>query len=285
MSQSEVAQHWQAYLAEHGLTDVRSLIDRTFDVTTLRGRWTRLSKPGLGTRERWRWDLMSPHAGVGTLFVKRYGRPAIRTEIDRWLHQSAWHSRAWWEYRTTQRLQRAYLNVAEPVAVAEQMRGPLEQNSAIIVGRVPGEAIDRTPLDAWTSGEANRSGAGRRDAIQRLARFVAAFHHTSLCHRDLYLCHIFVDQIVDPRPIPRFWLIDVARVLRPRLRRMRWILKDLGQLDFAARQMRISQADRLRFLETYLGLLRGAPRVRWYARRVRHRSDSMWRRAARKGQL
>ena len=111
----------------------------------------------------------------------------------------------------------------------------------------------------------------------------AAFHGTGLCHRDLYLCHIFAE--IDAKPVrktPRFHLIDLARVHRPRWRRMRWIIKDLSQLDASARQVGASRTDRLRFLRAYLHLPREAQRVRWYVRRIVRKSDWILRRIERK---
>ena len=67
----------------------------------------------------------------------------------------------------------------------------------------------------------------------------------------------------------------------PRLRRMRWIIKDLAQLDASARQVGASRTDRLRFLRAYLDLGPRAARVRWYARRIVRKSDWILRRIAR----
>ncbi|MEW6251858.1 MAG: lipopolysaccharide kinase InaA family protein, partial [Planctomycetota bacterium] len=77
-------------------------------------------------------------------------------------------------------------------------------------------------------------------------------------------------------------LIDLARTHRPRLRRTRWIIKDLSQLDTSARQLDATRADRLRFLTTYLRSRPGARPVRWYARRIVRKSDRILRRIARK---
>jgi hypothetical protein len=112
---------------------------------------------------------------------------------------------------------------------------------------------------------------------------VAAFHQTGLRHRDLYLCHIFI-HFDDAQAPPRLCLIDLARTFRPWLRRTRWLVKDLSQLDASAREIDATRADRLRFLLTYLGLQRCSPRVRWLVARVVAKADRIRRRAARRGE-
>jgi hypothetical protein len=72
-----------------------------------------------------------------------------------------------------------------------------------------------------------------------LADLVARLHNHGLHHRDLYLCHFFVnpDQPADIR------LIDAARV-RPLPRwplRRRWVVKDLAQLWYSLCQLQIPE--------------------------------------------
>ena len=128
-------------------------------------------------------------------------------------------------------------------------------------------------------------GRARHDLTRRLARFIAAFHGTGICHRDLYLSHVFVQWDPQYQRPPQFALIDLARAHRPRWRPRRWLLKDLSQLDYSARAMGVSQTDRLRFLLHYLGLQPRAPRTRWYARRIVARSNRIMAREIRKGRL
>ncbi len=277
-----IASAWQRLLGAAGASHLRRFLNRGFDPDELAGSWTALTKPGLGGRQRWRWELPTDD-GAAVVYVKRYGRTPLREQLDRLLRQFPWHSRAWWEYRQSVRLSEAYLPVPEPVGVVESMVGPFERRSAVLLRRVPGNAFDRVWRECEQRGAPITRGLARLDMIRRLGRFVSAFHQTSYCHRDLYLCHIFVDLDPDGRRPPSFALIDLARTHRPHLRRMRWVLKDLSQLDYSARRVGASRADRLRLLEAYLSLPRGAPRVRWFAVRVARRSDAILRREIRKG--
>jgi heptose I phosphotransferase len=284
MSRGEFAARWPERLAPHGLRTITDLLgERLPPVQAQAERWTRLSKPGLGGRERWRLTLDSVGGDAQSVYIKRYRRSGIRDQLDRWLRQASWHSRAWWEFQQSQLLREKYLNAPEAVSYAEQMAGPLEQSSAVVLAAVRGDAADRV----WQRLAEQKSpllrGIARHELIVRLARFVSAFHQTGLCHRDLYLCHIFVELDEQGDSPPEFAIIDLGRAFRPWLRRMRWVLKDLSQLDYSARQIGLTRADRLRGLAAYLGLERGAARTRWYARSIARRSDAILRREIRKG--
>jgi heptose I phosphotransferase len=182
----------------------------------------------------------------------------------------------------SRRLAGAHINVPAAVGFAEEMCGALERRSVVLLEQAAGDGFDRVWVELCAVDAPVARGIARRDLAVRLARFVAAFHETGFCHRDLYLCHIFVD--LDPnggRP-PRFTLIDLARTHRPRWRRMRWIIKDLSQLDASAREIGATRSDRWRFLLAYLNLPRGAARARWYGRRIVRKSDWILERIARK---
>lgn len=276
-----VAPHWRQRLATCGLKQLAALLDDATDVNHFAGRWEALNKPGLGGRQRWRWELQNG-SGDAIVYVKRYAATPLARQWDRIYRQCLRHSQAYWEFAQSQRLAEAHINVPRAVGFVEQMRGALERRSAVLLERVPGDGLDRAWQRLCQQNAPVTRGIARHDLTLRLARFVAAFHGTGFCHRDLYLCHVFVDLDTEGTRPPRFTLIDLARTHRPRWRRMRWIIKDLAQLDASARQIGATRGDRWRFLLTYLNLPRGAPRARWYARRVLRKSDWILRRIARK---
>lgn len=277
--QAWIDPEWRELFATAGLNDLNVLLHDA-DTPRLSGRWQELSKPGLNGRQRWRWQVDSQPPR--TIYVKRYFRTSLREQVDRIQHQRMRHGRAWWEFETSRRLAEAQIPAVRVIGVIEQMRGPYERRSAVLFEEAPGEPLDR----AWARLRENAApatrGPARRELAIRLGRLICAFHQTGCCHRDLYLCHIFAD--IDPAAAkpPRLAIIDLARVHRPVVRRMRWVLKDLSQLDASARQIGATRSDRLRFLLAYLGLESGAPRARWYARRVIQRSNRILRRIARR---
>lgn len=275
-----IAADWQERLAGAGLPHLAELLACEAPPAHLPGDWQPLTKPGLDGRERWRWR--SARAPEVVLYLKRYLHTPVREQLDRIRRQSPRHSRAWWEFHQAQELARQAVPAVRAVAAVEHMRPPLEVRSAVLLAPAAGDAFDRAWPAACARAAPVTRGAARHAVTERLARLVAAFHETGLCHRDLYLCHVFVELDESARRPPRFTLIDLARTHRPRLRRTRWLIKDLAQLDCSARQIGASRADRLRFLVAYLGLHARAPRVRWYVRRIVRKSDAILDRIARK---
>lgn len=82
-----------------------------------------------------------------------------------------------------------------------------------------------------------------------LAELAARLHRRGLHHRDLYLCHFFVN----PNQPADIHLIDAVRV-RPLPRwplRRRWIVKDLAQLWYSLSQSQVSQQQSLALIQEY----------------------------------
>lgn len=278
----EFTAEFEPVLHAAGLDNPGELLDESPLESRMKGDVERLGKSGIGARERLRWRPNLARAPGMTFYIKRYFHTGLREQLDRMFRQVMLHSRAWWEFRQSRTLTGKFIPVVQAVGIVERMRGPYEQCSAAVFNSVPGDAFDR----AWTRLQRDDAPISRpprrHDVARGLARFVAAFHQTGYCHRDLYLCHIFADfDEAGARP-PQFTLIDLARTHYPRLRRMRWLVKDLSQLDYSARQIGATRSDRLRFLIAYLGLLPHAPRVRYFARRVTAKSDAIQRRERRK---
>jgi heptose I phosphotransferase len=271
---------WRERLNEAGVKDPAVLLDSERLDQIGAGGWTRLSKPGLGGRERWRWSIGDGTGDAGVVYLKRYRYSTLKTQFDRMFRQTPRHSVAWWEFELARRLEHMRIPAAEAVGAAERMHGLFEDRSIVLLKGLNGDAFDR-----WWSAAGDRrrtwsSGGRRHDLTRRLARFVAAFHQTGYRHRDLYLCHVFID--FDDAGVPGFKLIDLARVFRPRWRKMRWLIKDLSQLETSARQIGLNRTDRLRFLISYLGLQKSSGRVRRLARQVARKSDRILARIERK---
>ena len=283
-AREELTTEWRARLTEHGLERLDALLRSDFDADACNGVWAALTKPGLGGRRRWRWTLPASDATgeQRILYVKRYAATPLREQWDRAWRQRAWGSRASWEHHQAQRLTEAHINVAGSAGYVEEMCGPFERRSAVLLEAAAGDGFDRVWSRLSAAGAAITRGAARHEITARLARFAAAFHGTGCCHRDFYLCHIFADLDDDGIRPPRFTLIDLARTHYPRWRRMRWIIKDLAQLDASARHIGATRGDRWRFLRAYLNLPARAARVKWYARRIVWKSDHILARDERK---
>jgi tRNA A-37 threonylcarbamoyl transferase component Bud32 len=102
------------------------------------------------------------------------------------------------------------------------------QGSYIITTCVPGEALERCGQEFW---ERMTRGEGEGSPLARsLAGLVRRLHAAGYAHRDLYTAHVFADEHAGRLDL---YLIDLARVFRPRWRRFRWRVKDLAQLHYS----------------------------------------------------
>lgn len=115
----------------------------------------------------------------------------------------------------------------------------------------------------------------RRELARELGQLIGRLHDGGLCHRDFYLCHVFVDV---SRPVgERMALIDLQRVSGMGwLRRARWRIKDLGALVYSSIGLPVSDRDRARVL-VVCGGDRGRRRRR-LARRVGRRASRLLKR-------
>ncbi len=251
---------------------LRSLGWGTLDGVFAWGSGRRLDKAGLESwRQRWRAEIPGGATADGQiLFLKRFNRPPLRRQIERWRSGEWRFSTAGVEWRNARDLRAAGIDAAVAVAFGQEMRGPLEVRSFLVLEGVEGEALER-----WLPAHRARleNPAFRRSLLDAVARFVAAFHKAGFVHRDLYLSHIFIDAG------SRLHLIDLQRVFRPRWRRRRWVVKDLAALDASTPRDWISEPERLRFLSRYLRECGRFGPARVLARSVRAKSDRMRRRA------
>lgn len=109
----------------------------------------------------------------------------------------------------------------------------------------------------------------KRAMIAAMVESVARLHASALFHKDLYLCHFFVDPAPRDHTDRGLALIDFHRLARHRVGAPYYRWKDLGQLLFSSIGVEgITERDRLRFWMHYrraLGL--GTARAeRWIIR-------------------
>jgi heptose I phosphotransferase len=98
----------------------------------------------------------------------------------------------------------------------------------------------------------------KREVVVEMAEIAARLHAAHSFHKDLYLCHYFLDPA---RPAgQRTTLIDLHRLGHHRWTARRWRRKDLGQLLYSSQGVAgINDRDRLRFWKHY----RSRMRLRW----------------------
>lgn len=120
------------------------------------------------------------------------------------------------------------------------------RRNLLVTAGVSGRALDAWAVEAQRRGEL----AQVIDyACRQVAPAIRRLHDHGLVVRDLYWNHVFCeDPGADAAPI----LLDVARVMRPRWRWRRWVVKDLAGL-WASVPVPLSATCGLRFLRSYFG--------------------------------
>jgi len=196
-------------------------------------------------RSRLQFEINSPTA---TLFLKRYYKPPIFIQLKNRLSAQRRVSCGLYDIEPASELAEAGIKTPKIIAYGEQWRGLFESRSFIITEKIPdAESLERQ-LPAYFSGQVTTEKLEqRRNFIRQLAEFIGKFHKMNYCHRDLYFSHIFYSKN------GKFYLIDLARVFKPRIFRQRYLIKDIAQLYYSAPGKYFSKTDRLRFYLKYVG--------------------------------
>lgn len=207
------------------------------------GRWRTLAEPELAEAVDGLWSgrvgrtvrcvptrrtVALPFAG-GWLFGKwRVGGGNAASAEWRWLHL----------------LPLLGIRTAEPIVWIGSRR-----RSLLVTSGVTGRSLDAWAVDAvrggWLAAVVNYACHEVAPAVRRL-------HDQGLVYRDLYWNHLFAP---DPRSVRRGdapVFLDCERILRPRWRWRRWVVKDLASL-WASVPAPVGRSAALRFLRSYLG--------------------------------
>jgi heptose I phosphotransferase len=88
----------------------------------------------------------------------------------------------------------------------------------------------------------------QRERAKSLGLWIRRFHDAGFCHKDLYLCHLFLNDKNE------WGLLDCERVVhRQTAVPRRWIIKDLAALYYSSKG--VERSCRLSFLAGYFGKL------------------------------
>lgn len=173
------------------------------------------------------------------------------------------------EYHNIAAVGRLGIPTVAPVAVGEKRLFGLEIESFILTE----ELYDAEPLESIVqrelSGPISRpKRQWKQSLVRKVAQIARNMHSNGLCHQDFYLGHFFLGRE------GTLHLIDLQRVLRHNKLRRRYVVKDLGQLNYSADFVgNISRTDRMRFFMHYLDLPSLGPAEKDLARSITAKTD------------
>jgi heptose I phosphotransferase len=207
------------------------------------------------------------------VYLKRHFRLPWPARLAALVDPDGKHSPAAAEWAHLERALALGLDVPEVVAAGEHI-GPWAQlQSFVMIAELSGcEAVNELLPRLALQLDSRAFEALRRQIIDEMARITATLHAARAFHKDLYLCHFFLDREGLNVPAFRLSLIDLHRLKEHKLWPDWWRWKDLGQLLFSTYGVDgITDRDRWRFWRIYRGRV-GIRRPRWHARMVRLRA-------------
>ncbi len=207
-------------LATHGLDTVEGAF--TFND----GRDMTIA--GLGHRERRTLTLKDDQGTEHLLFMKRYGREPMKWTLERWYTYGMGGSPASVERDNILAAQRAGVETISGAYAGQEIDCLGAKRSYVVLTAVNGDALEQcfAPFLQRNAMDSEIVARFSRD----VAHLVTKFHRAGFVHRDLYTSHIFMDESEGELSLS---MIDLARMFKPRWRRVRWFVKDLAQLKFS----------------------------------------------------
>ncbi len=214
-----------------------------------------------------------------TVYLKRYTRTPILRQLANWLDHRRRGCTALYDGHRTKELDAAGVSVPQTIAWGYEWDGLFEKRSFIMIREIADAHSLEERLPDFM-GDFSAAAAQRRKAfIAQVAEFVRRFHATGCRHRDLYLCHIFLDTR------GTLHLIDLHRVFKPLLLGGRFRLKDLTQLYYSAPGCAVSRADRLRFYLHYRSKKRLTLFDKWFISRIKSKAAQIAARDRNRGRI
>ena len=209
-----------------------------------------------------------------SVYLKRHYRLPWASRLGALVRPGGKHTPASAEWSHLERARALGIAVPEVVAAGERI-GPWGALSSYLM---VAELVDHEPLH-----EALPMLAGTLDppAFARLKRALAIemaevtakLHRAHAFHKDLYLCHFFLDGRAGASDGARLCLIDLHRLAIHRWTAPRWRWKDLGQLLYSTFGVAgVGDRDVLRFWMHYRRRI-GLARPRFDLARVRAKAE------------
>jgi len=153
------------------------------------------------------------------------------------------------EWENIQFVRNAGIVTVNPVAAGEKTFLGIELASFIVIEELYGaRSLEKIIEEDSAESLTGERRSWKQSLVRGVAQMARRLHSAGLCHQDFYLGHIFLDGA------GTLYLIDLQRVRRFRKVPRRFIVKDLGQLNYSAGLTgKFSKTDRMRFLLHYLG--------------------------------
>lgn len=234
-----------------------------------------LDKAGLPAWRKRRRIKIKTETGERSLYLKTFGdAPRRALEPVRRLAGKV-RSLAGVEWYWSRRLIELNIPTFRVVAFGERIQDGRPTRSAVLSEAVPGRSLEAW-AQQWTTGDRSSIEA----AASGVCDIARKLHAAGLVHRDFYLSHLYFDPAA-PKD-RRVHLIDLNRVMAPRFRAGRWIVKDLAALNYSAPAELAPRGRRLAWLLAYLGATCADAKTRRLLLKIQRKTSQIARHDARR---
>ncbi len=218
-------------------------LDRFDKIMALTGGTMMRSVPGRSTVKI---ELRQPDGGTQVAFLKRYEPEYLSSgkKLLRFLRWPGADDEALHEWNSIRTLRACGFNAATPIAVGQERPAGIVRRSLLLTAEIAGGVAAHNYARTLES-------KARRELALQIADLTRQFHGAGFAHKDHYLSHIFVVPSESPAAAPNFYYIDLQRLIRPRVLRRRWIIKDLAVLGYSAQLSGATHVDVMRFCRSY----------------------------------
>ncbi|APW63141.1 lipopolysaccharide kinase InaA family protein [Paludisphaera borealis] len=207
-----------------------------------------------------------------SVYLKRHFQMPWLARFSALVHPNGRYSPGAAEWAHLERARSLGVPVPDVVAIGERIGPWAGLQSYLVVAELTGckELNEALPVIEQSMDREAFESLKRR-IVKEMARISATIHKARMFHKDLYLCHFFLDLerlARDPRDVA-LTLIDLHRLQEHRYWPDRWRWKDLGQLLFSTEGVAgVSPRDALRFWVHYKREA-GVRNPEWQARMIR----------------
>ena len=206
--------------------------------------------------------------GPLSVYLKRHYRLPMLSRVFALIHPAGRHTPGASELAHLEHARSLGVRVPDAVAAGERIGPWGALQSFLMIAELSGARELNEVLPGLSqSMTPNNFGRLKRELIVEMAGIAARLHKAHAYHKDLYLCHFFLDQSIAEAG-NRLTLIDLHRLAEHRLTGFRWRWKDLAQLLYSTLGVGgVNDRDRLRFWMHYRRGTR-LPLARWQRTRV-----------------
>ncbi len=187
------------------------------------------------------------------VYLKRHYRLAWRERLAALVDPTGKHTPGGAEFAHLARARELGVRVPEVVAAGERIGpGGLVQSFLMVAELTGCEPLHEAIPTLQATLEPTQFAKLKRELAIEMASITATLHASKMFHKDLYLCHYYLDMSLTEPAGSRLRLIDLHRLGEHRWTAFRWRLKDLGQLVYSTVGVTgVNRRDLLRFWRHY----------------------------------